>query len=237
MFIRIFLEMRNLLPIVGLFLLLGMSSSLKGQGVDPSKDLPLERSGSKGKQDVLILYLSGDGCWNSFNQQMSQALEKRGYGIVALNSRKYFWNEKSPEEFAKDFEHVALYYMSKCEKPTVIVVGYSFGADVAGFLPSRLSAALHKKVKKVVLVSPSSSTDFVVRLSDLIGDNDNPTRKYKVGSEITRSDIPIVCTFGSDEEKILHGLLQNSKILTIFNLPGDHQYNNDFDLLLKTIGL
>ena len=227
--------LRNLV-ICLMFLFTSLLSS-KAQQVSSVPDLPLQLSAGKGSSEVLVIYLTGDGGWNSFNQQMVYKFEKQGYGVVALNARKYFWNEKSPEEFAHDFEQLSSYYLAEWEKTSLIIVGYSFGADVGSFLPARLSAELRKKIKKIVLLSPSFSTDFAIRLSDLIGESDNVSRRYKVEPEIGKTDLPIVCIFGNEEEKVLKGSLKNSKSLIIFELPGDHQYNHDLDLLLKTVGM
>jgi len=76
---------------------------------------------------------------------MVREFEKQDYGVVTLNSRKYFWNEKSPEVFADDIEKLSTYYLREWRKSSLIIVGYSFGADVAGFLPKRVSVELQKK--------------------------------------------------------------------------------------------
>ena len=200
-------------------------------------DLPLEFSISHGTNDVLIIYVTGDGGWNSFNQQIVKEMERQGYGVVALNSRKYFWSGKSPEEFAKDIGHLTDYYLGGWKKSSVVFVGYSFGADVVSFLPQRLTTELQKKIKKIGLISPSASTDFVIRLSDLVGENENLNRKYKVKPEIELIGLPVVCTFGKDETKVLKSGLEIKKNLSIIELPGDHRYDNDFTLLVKEIGL
>ena len=211
--------------------------SLNAQTPGLLPDLPLEFSVSDGTRMELIVYITGDGGWNNFNQQMVQEFEHQGYGVVALNSRKYFWSEKTPEEFARDITQLTAYYLKGWKKSSVIIVGYSFGADVASFLPNRLSADFNRKIKKIALISPSASTDFVIRLSDLVGETENLNRKYKVKPEIDQIALPVVCTFGKGETKVLKSGLKIKKGLTMVELPGDHRYNYDFALLVKTIGL
>jgi type IV secretory pathway VirJ component len=204
---------------------------------NPVTDLPLQLSYEKGVNQELVIYLTGDGGWNSFNQQMVQEFEKQGYGVVALNTRKYFWSEKTPVEFAQDFEKISNYYLKAWGKQSLIIVGYSFGADVASFLPNRLSVDSKNKIKKMILLSPSASTDFIIRLSDMMGGNENINRKYKVGPEIEKAGLPIVCIFGEDEVMTLKTQLEKNKNLTLSELPGDHRYNNNFSLVLKMMGL
>jgi type IV secretory pathway VirJ component len=122
-------------------------------------------------------------------------------------------------------------------KSSLIIVGYSFGADVASFLPGRLSDELHNKIKKVILISPSVSNDFVIRLSDLIGVSEQVDRKYKVEPELNNTDLPVICIFGSEEQLILKTKLLKKKNISIFELPGDHRYNDNFALLFKVMGM
>lgn len=218
-----------------LICVLNIFSGLNAQEVNPVSELPLQLSPTPGTRQELIIYVSGDGGWNSFNQQLVQQMQKQGYGTVVLNSRKYFWSEKSPEVFARDFEQLATYYLKCWGKSELIVLGYSFGADVVSFLPKRVSAELRKKIKKIALISPSVSTDFVIRLSDLISETENINRRYKVSSEIAQTDMTVVCTFGQEEIKVLKNGLATKPNLTIISLPGDHRYQYNFSLLVKTI--
>ena len=211
--------------------------SLKAQESVPKPDLPVETSLSHGSQEELIIYITGDGGWNSFNEQMVNQMEQLGYGVVALNSRKYFWSEKSPAVFAKDVEQLASYYLSLWKKSGVIIAGYSFGADVASFLPGRLSSQLKNKINQIALISPSASTDFVIRISDLVSETENLNRRYPIKPEIDQIGLPVICTFGKEEAKVLKTTLAIRKNLTTLLLPGDHRYNNNFELLVKTIGM
>jgi len=219
-----------------IFLITGIIC-LNAQVVNPVTDLPLQLPYEKGVNQELVIYLTGDGGWNSFNQSMVREIEKQGYGVVTLNTRKYFWSEKTPVGFANDFERLSNYYLKEWGKSSLIIVGYSFGADVAGFLPNRLSVELKNKIKKIVLLSPSASTDFIIRLSDMMGGNENINRKYKVDPEIEKAGLPVVCIFGIDEVMSLKNQLEKNKNLIINELPGDHRYNNDFSLVLKMIGI
>jgi len=106
---------------------------------------------------------------------------------------------------------------------------------VVSFLPNGLSDEYQRKIRRVVLISPSASTDFVIRLSDLVAESENMNRRYQVRPEIEKSGLPLLCTFGKDEEKALKNGFDLKKKVTVTILPGDHRYNNDFGLLIKTI--
>ena len=227
--------MRYLIIVV--FCLFADAFCSMAQTINPVSDLPLQLSNTFGTKEALVIYLMGDGGWNSYNQQIVQEFEKHGYGVVAFNCRKYFWSEKSPDVFAQDIEQLAKYYLKEWHKSSLIIVGYSFGADVASFLPGRLSVDLQKKINKIALFSPSASSDFVIRLSDMMGGTENVNRKYKVGPEIAKADLPFVIIFGKDEVMMLKNSLPKRKNLTIYEVPGDHRYNNNFPILLEMMGM
>jgi type IV secretory pathway VirJ component len=210
-------------------------SNLAAQNVDFEKVYPLELSGEKGSKTELVIYLTGDGGWNDFSKNLSQEFEKQGYGVVTLNCRKYFWNEKSPEVLAHDIELLSEYFMKQWGKTSIIIVGYSFGADVASFLPSHLPVELKKKIKRIALLSPSASTDFVVKISDLFGENDTDKRKFKVLQEIEKSALPTICIFGEEEDLILKSFLRNDKEHTVYKLPGKHEYQNNYSKLVEKV--
>lgn len=220
--------------IVGMFLV--ASISLDGQEAEMGS-LPLSFSMNKGSQNALILYISGDGGLNSFNRSLIQAFEKKQYGVVTLDSRKYFWTQKEPIGFANDAEKIALHYMRAWNKSSLVIVGYSFGADVAAFLSGHLSDTLRTKIRSMTLLSPSSSTDFIIRLSDLLADNDNANRKYKIEPEIKKSTLPLTCIFGEEEHLFLKSKLKTIGNIRVYDLPGNHQYGKNYPLLLKKMGL
>ncbi len=196
---------------------------------------PIELSDNTGTRSELIVYLTGDGGWNRFSRNFVHEFEKQGYGVVALNSFEYFRKEKSPSDLAAVIGLISTHYLNEWNKTSLIIVGYSFGADVASFLPANLSSQLKRKVKKVALLSPSASTDFVVRISDLLGFGDNETGKYKTRQEIEESKLPVVCIFGKKESLLLKKSLINNDLVSVYELPGGHQFNDNFNGLVQII--
>ena len=220
-----------------LFLILTYSSIFATQKFKSFHDLPIILQNSKGTNDKLVIYISGDGGWNKFSQKLTQEIEKHGYGVLSLNSRKYFRNKKTPDIFARDIEQLVNFYMVEWNKRSVMIIGYSFGADVSAFLPRRLPVNILSKMDHMALLSPSLSSDFVINLKDLIGDSRNTKRKYKIGPEIASSVLPIVCIFGKDKDLKLKNTPVKSKRLIVDKLPGNHHYKDNTSLLIKMIGL
>ncbi len=197
------------------------------------ENLPLKAFPTTGNQKVLFVYFTGDGGWNNFSQHLVEQLVSRHLPVVVFDSRKYFWNEKTPMQFAQDVDKLIAYYHTIWKTARVAFIGYSFGADVAAFLPANLKQT--NNIVSVALLSPSYSSDFEVKLSDLIGNGSKVERKYNVQNELTKSTIPILCIFGEEEELYLKKNLEKSSKIKIKNIPGSHRYDNDIELLVNLI--
>ncbi len=197
---------------------------------------PLKLSAEKGTQKTLVIYITGDGGITDFSKSFIRELEQKGYGVVALNSRKYFWDQKNPGDFAHDIESIGEYYLKAWGKSSLAIVGYSFGADVTAFLPNTLSLSFLNKIKILALVSPTSSTDFIIRLSDLILEKDNANRKYKLEPELQKVNFPIIVFFGKEEQLLLKDSLKKNEQFIVYELPGEHKYDNNPGLLIKLMG-
>lgn len=213
-----------------------LSSPLVAQEIPVEvSNLPVEVLKAEGKKNILIVYITGDGGWNKFSQELGNEFVKRGYSVVALNSRKYFWDAKTPEIFAADLDKIISYYLAALHKTTCIIVGYSFGADVVAFLPTHLPEKSAKKNILLALLSPSASTDFVIRVSELISFKDSSAKKYKVAPEIKKTRVRTLCLFGADEDLILKKELNSGDLLKVEELPGSHRYNEGASALVERI--
>lgn len=214
-------------------LLITFSFAVHAQSNENIKQLPLRDFPAKGNSKVLFVYFTGDGGWNNFSQQLVEQLAAQHYPVVAFDSRKYFWNSKTPAQFATDVDNLLAYYQALWKTERVVFIGYSFGADVAAFLPSHMKKT--SNIISMVLLSPGYSSDFEVKLSDLIGSSTKVERKYNVQDALTKSKIPVLCIFGEDEELYLKQSLEKSDKIKIKNIPGSHRYDNNVELLVKLI--
>lgn len=199
------------------------------------KKLPVTEYGNTEKgESKLVIYISGDGGINTFSESLCRELVKTGYSVVALDSKKYFWTEKTPEQFATDVEYLAKYYMSLWGSNSFILVGYSFGADVSAFIPRRIQTGILAKMETVILLVPYASTDFEIKLMDMLGNN-SVMRKYNITDELNAiHDHQILCLFPEDEEDSIKDNLHNKNI-KIKVLPGKHRFDNDYSGVVDAI--
>ena len=184
-------------------------------------------------QKPFVVYLSGDGGENSFSKSLMQQVNSKGYPAVLFNSQKYFWSKKTPEQTASDIEKVILHYESQWNLKEVIIIGYSFGADVAPFVVTRLSKNTFDRLKNIVLMSPSQATDFEVHVTQLFGSG--KSTGSSVTAEINKiKQKPLLIIQGLKEsEKIESTSLKVS--YKLIGLKGGHKYESDTSEVANTI--
>jgi type IV secretory pathway VirJ component len=198
----------------------------------PVKDLPVVITKAKtDKSDKFVLLISGDGGWNSFSQKLADSYAANGFNVVGLNSFKYFWKKKTPQETAADIAKLLNKYISEWHKEKIIICGFSFGADVTPFIYNDLPEAIKSKTTLVQLISPSSFTDFEIHLMDMLGSN-NASRSMDIASEAKLMDCPVICYYGAEEkEKPLSELKKSNFKIVI--LAGDHHYAKSYPEIAK----
>ena len=167
------------------------SATLKAQRRVSLSSFPLHTI-QKNENRPLVFYLSGDGGWNKFSQNLTQELSDNGYAIVALDTKKYFWDQKSPVQFAADAEAIIEHYLKTWNKSSFAILGYSFGADVGAILPGNFSAGTNEKLKSMVFLSPGFSTGFVTKISNMLGFGGTNKDKYKVYPKLQESGTGIL---------------------------------------------
>lgn len=159
----------------------------------PVLEVPVEGTTS----DAFALLLTGDGGWAGLDQELAARLAASGIPTVGLNSLKYFWTQRTADEAAKDVSRVIRHYLSTWNKRKVLLVGYSFGADVLPFVVNRLPADLRSQVATVSLLGLDSTASFEVSVADWIGSDDtgSPTRPELAALNGT----PVLCIYGEGE--------------------------------------
>lgn len=177
--------------------------------------------------DPFIFYISGDGGLNNFSTSLCTSISKAGYRITALNAKTYFWDKQTPGQTAAD---IVTYLTSEFQRKPysrVVLVGYSFGADVTPFVVNKLPDNIRHKLTAVVLLSPSASTDFEIHLSDMLGGNKK--RSMDVIAEINRMGMQKTVTIFGNEEKEFS--ISSIKLKNYSNeiLPGGHHFDGNPD--------
>jgi type IV secretory pathway VirJ component len=163
------------------------------------ENLPLTEVPATAKEtDTFAVMISGDGGWAGLDQSVSAELAAHGIPVVGLNSLKYFWKARTPESTATDVHRIVTQYAARWRKQRVLLVGYSFGADVMPFVFNRLPASTRARVASVSLLGLGAAATWEVTVGEWLPGNDD--KGDPVVPEIARMPaMPILCVTGEGE--------------------------------------
>ncbi len=164
----------------------------------------------------LVFYISGDGGYTSFSGSLCAAITKAGYKLTSLNSKSYFDDQKKPQQTTDDIVNYLNVQFSKRKDQRFILIGYSFGADITPFVINLFPDSIKKKLISVILLSPSTSTDFETHFWDKLG------------------AIKTTIILGDDDDDFP---INNIKLKNYVHelLPGGHHYEGNTDEVARTI--
>ena len=163
-----------------------------------SSDLPVTEVSAPAGSDLFAVLISGDGGWARLDQELSAELAGRGIPVAGLSSLRYFWRERTADETAADVGRIIETYASRWHRSRVLLIGYSFGADVMPAIFNRLAPASRARVVSISLLGLAKRASYEVRAGELI-----PFMASKgelVLPEIRRiGATPTLCVEGSGE--------------------------------------
>lgn len=208
----------------------------KAPQADPAlKDLPLVEvpAASPTHGDTMAVILTGDGGWAGLDRSVAAKLSERGVPVVGFDSLSYFWNARTPDETAKDVEAVIRHYQAQWHARKVLLIGYSFGADVMPFVVHRLSPDTLASVPLMTMIVPSRSATFEFHIAEWAGidmDEGLPT----LPEMQSLHDMKTLCIYSTEEHDSLCPALHSSNVRSLA-LPGGHHIGGDYDRLANEI--
>jgi type IV secretory pathway VirJ component len=196
------------------------------------KDLPLVEVRGRNENQQLVVLLTGDGGWAGLDKGMTEKFASQGLATVALNSLKYFWTKRTPEETAQDVSRIIRHYLEAWKKDRVILVGYSFGADVMPFVLDRLPGDVRAKVGTVNLLGLSSTARFEVKVGDWIGGDADGLPIAPLVAAL-RNPPPMQCLYGEGEKDSLCSRLPAH--VARQRIGRGHHFSGDYDAVAQAI--
>ncbi len=184
--------------------------------------------------EVMAVFLSGDGGWRDLDKSIGGQLQQDGLPVVGWDSLRYFWSRKTPDQTAADLAAVLRVYLAKWQATKVVLVGYSFGADVLPFAYDRLPPDLRAKVIQMALLGFGTRADFEISPSGWLGAGPSADA-LAVLPEIDRVPAPLVqCFYGEGEDdSACPGLA--SRGVEVIRAAGGHHFNADYAPLADSI--
>ncbi len=181
----------------------------------------------------LVFYISGDGGFNRFSNELCASINKEGFDVTGMDSKTYFWSKKTPEQTAEDISDFLSKKIAGRPNQQIVLIGYSFGADVLPFVINRLPKNIADKVKVSFLLASSGSTDFVIHIADLFGSGKR--RGMDVLPEVNKISNHKIVILNSSDEKNLDAAKVTTKNHVTEVLPGGHHFDGDISEIVNAI--
>jgi type IV secretory pathway VirJ component len=196
-------------------------------------DLPLVEMPASGEGRALAVIVSGDGGWAGLDREVAGALARRGVAVVGIDALRYFWSARTPDGLAADLARVAGHYLSAWHRERLIMVGYSFGAEVLPFAVNRLPGELHARTDLVALLAPGRTAQFEFHVGEWLGAS--AADALPVKPELERIEgSKVLCFFGADETDSGCAGLSGGQV-TLVPMRGGHHFAGAFQAVASRI--
>jgi len=197
--------------------------------------LPLSVLDAKPAMDTMAVIYSGDGGWRDIDKEVGGKLQKEGIPVVGIDSLHYFWSERKPQETADDLGKIIDLYRKQWNVKHVLLIGYSFGADVVPATYKLLKPAEKSSIVQISLLSLSHEVDYVISVMGWLGQKTDGAGGDPV-ADLKDVDPKLVqCIYGNDDDDEVACPDLKDSGASVVELPGDHHFDENYDLLTKTI--
>ncbi|MGQ2968552.1 MAG: virulence factor family protein [Allorhizobium sp.] len=195
--------------------------------------LPLTILDAAPSRDTMAVIYSGDGGWRDLDSQVGTNLQGAGIPVVGVDSLRYFWSKKTPEQTSEDLATIIHTYEKRWRVKHVILIGYSFGADILPAAYNGLPDKLKSRVAQVSLLALSHQADYEVSVSGWLGSRG--TGSADPLTDVAKIDpARVQCMFGTDEDDDACKDLVGGPVETI-GIKGGHHFDGDYPALAKRI--
>lgn len=198
----------------------------------PLVDLPATDSNDR-YADTLAIFYSGDGGWRDLDKDLAAILRADGLAVVGVDCLRYFWNKKTPDQTARDLARIITAYQRRGSYQRIVLIGFSFGANVLPATYNRLPRQLKSSVVQISLLGKSDGADFEVTVSGWL--NRKHDDALPIAPELAQ--IPgklLQCFHGKDDDGTDCDTIENrggDVILT----EGGHHFDGDYEALARQV--
>ncbi|MGY4526131.1 virulence factor family protein [Pseudomonas sp. TE21394] len=182
--------------------------------------------------DTVTLFLSGDGGWRDLDRDVAGEMAKLGYPVVGIDTLRYYWQHKTPEQSAADLSELMQHYRQKWGTKRFVLTGYSFGADVLPAIYNRLPVEDQQRIDAVMLLAFARSGSFEIEVEGWLG---KEGQEAPTGPEMARLPASkVVCVYGV-EETDESGCTDKTAVGERLKLPGGHHFDENYPALAKRL--
>ncbi len=197
--------------------------------------LPITVLETSPAMDTMAVIYSGDGGWRDLDEEVGGALQKQGIPVIGVDALRYFWKEKQPQEVANDLARIIDTYRKEWKVRNVVLIGYSFGADIIPATYNLLPERAKSHVVQLTLLGLSTEVDFEISVQGWLGVA-GEGKGGKTIDDIVKIDPKLVqCVYGTEEEDEDPCPGLKAKGVETVGIEGGHHFDEDYEGLAKRI--
>lgn len=202
----------------------------QGIGDLPLVLLPVDRPA----RTMAVIY-SGDGGWRDLDKQIGMALQQAGIPVVGVDTLRSFWTRRTPAAASRDLERILGHFTRAWNTPDVLLIGYSFGADIIPFMVNRIKPAVRDHIRQITLLGLSHDAAFEIHMSGWLGAASS-SDALPLKPELARLDRRRVQCFVGMDELAESGCTDPALAgAEIVKTAGGHHFDGDYRKLARTI--
>jgi len=195
----------------------------------PLTPIPAQQEGG----DTLAIILSGDGGWRDLDRTIGETLAKGNIAVVGVDTLRYFWQARKPQQVADDLTRIINGYGKLWNRSRILLIGYSFGADVLPATYNLLPLDLQQRIGLISLLGLSETADYQFHVEGWLGMESDST--IKTVPELARIDKNLLmCLYGDDDDeeictnKVFDGAHR-------VEMTGGHHFDGNYEELANLI--
>ncbi|MBQ4826847.1 hypothetical protein J4729_20210 [Leisingera sp. HS039] len=171
-----------------------------GSGLD-GLPLTIHQDADAPASGTYAIFLSGDGGWANFDEQVSDRLAAQGIPVAGISSLRYMWQEKRPEQIAADLVRIDAHYRTVFGRDKVLLLGFSLGANTLPFAAAELPERFRARLAGVGLIAPETHTGFEIVVGGWLGRKTGSVEVAPAIDALAASLPParILCLYGRNE--------------------------------------
>ncbi|MCA2377949.1 virulence factor [Agrobacterium sp. 22-211-1] len=197
--------------------------------------LPIKVLETNPVMDTMAVIYSGDGGWRDLDEEVGGALQKQGIPVIGVDALRYFWKEKQPQEVASDLGRIIDTYRKQWKVRNVVLIGYSFGADIIPATYNLLPERAKSHVVQLSLLGLSTEVDFEISVQGWLGVA-GEGKGGKTVDDIAKIDPKLVqCVYGTEEEDEDPCPGLKARGVETIAIEGGHHFDEDYEALAKRI--
>ena len=200
----------------------------------PPAEIPITELPAAAPGDTFAVIYSGDGGWRDIDKQIGELLAREGIPVVGVDCLRYFWRARQPGGLARDLRRILAHYRVLWGRHRVLLVGYSFGADVLPFIVNRLPVGAGRDVVQISLLGLGSHASFQFHVSDWLRKTPRPGDLPVLPEAAKLDPARVQCFYGADEDDTLCPEL-GRRGAEVIRTTGGHHFDGDYAALARRI--